>query len=394
MRALIWFIALFALAAGLAMLAHDLSGGYVVLVSPRWWVKISLNLFVVALVGGFAVGYLVLRLAQRTLTLPQTVSQWRERRRRQRADRALHSALRAFYEGRYTQALKSASSAFAASDHPAIAALLAARAAHALSDDARYQLWMEHAAEQGEETRVACMMTEAELAVASRRFEEAGACLENLRMAGHRHIAVLRLSLRVASALHRWEDVLRLARQLKKHNALSAEQTAPLLRRAHVERLREHSGDGEVLARLWREIPAPELADRYLVEQVLPLLAATGQGVLAHQALERLLDEQWDSDLVRNYACCGGNADEATSCLVKGEGWLREHPRDAGLLFALGRLCIVAQLWGKAQSYLEASLGLSPVAETHLTLARLLERLDRAGDAQVHYRAAAEKIAG
>jgi HemY protein len=52
-----------------------------------------------------------------------------------------------------------------------------------------------------------------------------------------------------------------------------------------------------------------------------------------------------------------------------------------------------AQLWGKAQSYLEASLNLAPTVETHLALAGLFERLDRADEAQAHYRAAAERSA-
>ncbi|GHU08903.1 porphyrin biosynthesis-like protein [Betaproteobacteria bacterium] len=393
MRALIWFITLFALAAGLSILANHLNQGYVLLVHWPWRVQVSLGFFVVALLVVFAVSYLLLRLLRRVYTLPHAVNQWRERRQRIRSDRALRDALRTFHEGRYAQTLKLAASAFSSGDHPAVAALLAARAAHALADDTRYRIWISRATEQGEEARVARLMTEAELAIVSRRFEEARECLETLKASGHRHIAVLRLSLKVASALNQWEEVLKLTRQLRKHKALSTEQALPLLRRAHFERLREHAGDGEALARLWSEIPASELADRYLVEQACPLLAATAQGALARRVLERLLDEQWDSDLARSYAYCASDSSDASSCLAKGEHWLREHPRDPGLLFALGRLCITAQLWGKALSYLEASLGLLPAAEVHLTLARLLERLERPDDAQAHYyRAATERV--
>jgi HemY protein len=232
-------------------------------------------------------------------------------------------------------------------------------------------------------------MTEAELAVEGRRFEEAAQTLESLRLAGHRHIAMLRLSLRVASALARWDEVLRLARQLRKHKALSDDQAQPLVRRAHLERLRGFDGDAEALAAYWRSIPDDELNDRRMVERAVPYLAAAGQGAVARKSLERLLDAEWDSALARLYAYCG--EDDAVGCLARGEGWLREHPKDAGLLHALGRLCLSAQLWGKAQSYLEASLNLSPTVETHLALAGLFERLDRAPEAQAHYRAAAQR---
>ena len=73
---------------------------------------------------------------------------------------------------------------------------------------------------------------------------------------------------------------------------------------------------------------------------------------------------------------------------------LPAHPDDPHLLLALGRMCTEQQLWGKAQSYLEASLGLKPEVDTHLALAHLFDTLERRGDAQRHYRAAAERVAG
>lgn len=393
MRALIWLIGIFAVAAGMAMLA-GLNDGYVLVVLPPWRAQLSLNLLLVLLVLGFVLGYLLIRLVRRTLALPAAVGQWRERRRRMRAGQALRDALRTLFEGRYTQSLKFATAAFASGESPAIAALLAARAAHSLHDDTRYRIWLGRAADQGEEARVARLMTEAELAIDQRRFDEAAERLEALKLAGHRHIAALRLSLRVASALRRWEEVLRLTRQLRKHKALSDEQALPVLRRAHLERLQESAGDGDALALLWKEIPADELTDRRLVERAVPLLAAAGQGALVQRTLERLLDSEWDEGLARLYAYCGEGSGDALACLARGEAWLTAHPRDAGLLFALGRLCIVAQLWGKAQSYLEASLNLQPTVETHLALARLLEQLEHPEQAQRHYRAAAERVTG
>lgn len=390
MRALIWIIGIFALAAGVAMLA-SVNSGYVLVVVPPWRVQLSLNLLIVGLILAFLCAYVVLRVIRRTMALPGRVGQYRERRRKEKAGRALRDALRALFEGRFAQSVKFAGAAFADTDNSTMAALVAARAAHAMRDDTRYRIWLGKATEKEEESRVARLMTEAELAVEGRRFEEAAERLESLRLAGHRHIAVLRLSLRVASALAQWDEVLRIARQLNKHKALSGEQTRSVLRRAHLERLRELAHDADGLAAYWKGIPADELNDRRMVERGVPYLAATGQGALARKTLERLLESEWDSGLARLYghSCNGDEVD----CLARGEKWLRLHPKDAGLLYALGRLCLNAQLWGKAQSYLEASLNLSPSVETHLALAGLLERLERADEAQAHYRAAAERSA-
>lgn len=388
MRALIWLIGIFALAAGVAMLA-SINTGYVLLVLPPWRVQLSLNLLIVGLLLSFLLMYGVLRLIGKTLALPGRVGLFRERRRKDRAGRALRDAIRALFEGRFAQSLKFADAAFSHEDGRAIAALVAARAAHAMRDDTRYRIWIGRAAEKDESARVARLMTEAELAVEARRFDEAAERLESLRQTGHRHIAALRLSLRVASALAQWDDVLRLARQLRKHKALSDEQARSVVRRAHLERFRELAGDAEGLAAYWKGIPTEELNDRRMVERAVPYLAAAGQGPLARKTLERLLDADWDSALARLYAHCGEG--DAVDCLARGEGWLHKQPKDAGLLYALGRLCLSAQLWGKAQSYLEASLNLAPSVETHLALAGLLERLERADTAQAHYRAAAQR---
>ncbi|MDZ4332935.1 MAG: heme biosynthesis protein HemY, partial [Pseudomonas sp.] len=58
--------------------------------------------------------------------------------------------------------------------------------------------------------------------------------------------------------------------------------------------------------------------------------------------------------------------------LQAAEGWLKQHPQDAGLLLTLGRLCLHSQLWGKAKDYLESSLAFQRHPETCAELARLL----------------------
>jgi len=393
MRALIWLIGIFGLAVGVAMLA-GVNDGYVLVVLSPWRAQISLNLFIVVLVVGVALIHFLLRVATRTLQLPSRVANWRERRRREKADRAMHGSVTALFEGRFSEALKSASTAYSASDGSSMAALVAARAAHGLQDETRYREWLDHAAEQGKDSEVARLMTEAELAIESRQFELAAARLAQLREGGHRHIAMLRLESKVAFELGRWEELLHNVRQLRKHKALSAEQAAPALRRAHSERMKQLVGDPSALLSYWQEIPSEELNDRGMVRDVLPLMARAGQAMHVRAQAEQLLDEQWDSDLARLYAYCSSTVDDANACLHKAEAWLEKQPRDAGLLFALGQLCRRTELWGKAQSYLEASLSLDPQVGTHLALAHLFETLERREEAQRHYRAAAEKVAG
>ena len=78
--------------------------------------------------------------------------------------------------------------------------------------------------------------------------------------------------------------------------------------------------------------------------------------------------------------------------IQQAEAWLEQHPSDPNLLLALGRLCRRQQLWGKARSYLEASLSVWASAIAHIELARLLTALEESEAAQRHFEAAASEI--
>jgi HemY protein len=51
---------------------------------------------------------------------------------------------------------------------------------------------------------------------------------------------------------------------------------------------------------------------------------------------------------------------------------------------------LAQELWGKAQSYLEASLSEEPSRSAHVALAQLFDRIGRPEDASRHYRASAD----
>lgn len=389
MRALLWLLTLAALAVGLALAARY-NDGYVLLVWPPWRVELSLNLLLLLQVGGFALLYAFFRVVSRTLSLPQVVREYRARKRRRAAELALADAVRYSFEGRYGRALRSAAEAHAADYSPALAALLAARAAHALRDQVRESHWLRTAAdyELGDpSTRVARLMTDAELNLDAHRYADAIGALEVLAVGGQRHIAALRLALRAHQALGDWREVVRLVRQLEKHRALSAEQAAPLRMRAYQEMLRAQSLDAGALLAYWKEIPAKERHVARLVAEAARLLIAADDCQNAQRIIEDALNEEWESSLLAVYAEC--RKGDVLGRIAQAEDWLKRQPRDAELLLALGRLCRLQQLWGKAQSYLEASLSVAPSRLAHLELGELFDHLDRKDQANLHYRAAA-----
>jgi HemY protein len=194
--------------------------------------------------------------------------------------------------------------------------------------------------------------------------------------------------MRAEQGLQNWDEVLRLLRILEKRDAVPAELAAQLRITATIENLRRKALDAEGLATYWTTLPAAERTRTRVAATAARLFIDFGDCARAHPIIRDALEEQWSSELVALYGECRGGDDLAR--IEQCERWLKAHPRDPGLLLALGRLCAGRELWGKAQSYLDASLSAQLARATHVELARLFERIGREADANRHYRAAAD----
>jgi HemY protein len=394
MRTLFWLVAVFAAAVALA-LAGRFGEGYVLFVYPPWRVELSMMLFVAAALALFGVAYLALRLIRHTLALPGYVRAYREGRKRSQAQSALAAALQCYFEGRYARAEKEAALAWEAGSAPGVAALIAARAAHQMRETERRSLWLERAEAAGESLHAARLLTQAELALEERDFSGARDALRSLRGAGPRHIAAARMQLRAERGAQNWEEVLRLATQLEKRGALPPAIAAEHRVQAQIEMLARDADDRGALEARLRRMPSEDLAHPRIAANAARRAAGFGNVALARELIERSLAGEWNAGLVQLYgelprleAQAAG--EEARLRIERAERWLREHAGDAPLLAALGRLCVAAGLWGKAQNYLEASVSFGATRQAHLELARLAEREGRAAEAQQHFRRAGE----
>lgn len=389
MRGLLWVLALFALAVGLS-LAAQFNDGYILLVVPPYRAEISLNLAIALILAGFAVFYGLLRVLVLTLSLPGRVREFHRRRSREKALGTFHDAIRLLFEGRFSQSLKKAGEAHAAGQSPGLSALLAARAAQRLREPDKQQAWLDRASLDDPQAQSARLMLEAEMHLDARRYDAAALALKKLQRLAGRHIAALRLELRAQQGCGNWDEVLRIARLLEKRDGLLPELAREIKVKAHRENVRQRQSDLGQLHAYLRQVPAAEYTPQLAYAFAEPL-SELGAHDEARSIVEIQLDKEWDQALVRLYG--RGKGSDLTARIARAEKWLRQHPDDAELLLALGRLCLAQRLWGKAQNYLEASLSLADSREVRLELARLFEQTERAEEAMRHYRAAAGKLA-
>jgi HemY protein len=387
MKGLLWLFVLAALAVALSLALHG-NGGYALFVLPPWRAEVSLTFLGVLVIVAFALAYFLVRVVWHTVRLPSQVRAFRRRRRAEAGHAATLGAIQALFEGRFVRAEKLASKAIDLGTTPGLAGLLAARAAQRLRDFARRDQWLDRSTQGGGEWRVAQAMTRAELLLDERRFDEARSVLRELHASGPRHVAALLLALRAEQGMSNWEEVLRTANALEKHDAMPPEALDSVRSAAHVALLTRKPLDQESFVRQWESVPRSQ--------RVRPRIAATaarafmqlGDCRKAHRIIEDALEHGWDGTLALLYGECLDK--DALDRLERAERWLKDRPGEAELLLTLGRLCVQRELWGKAQSYLEASLATQPSQAAHIALARLHERLGREAEAGRHFRASAD----
>ena len=396
MKSLFWLLAVFAAAVALVLLAR-VDSGHVLFYYPPWRVEMSMVFFVGAALISFLLLHFLLRLMANAVALPATVRAWRARRRRERAHIALAAALQAYYEGRYARAEEEAG--FAADNGPApgVAALLAARAAHQMREFDKRDRWLERADGLGDSLQAARLVSRAELALEERDFAAARDALRSLHGAGPKHIATTRMLLRAERGAGAWDEVLRLASQLSKRDAIPPALAEEYKVQATVELLARSADDPGAFERRWRGVAAADRVQPRIAAAAARNATALGRAALARDILENALAAEWVPQLVTLYGelpqqiSQEARTAEARTRIERAEQWLLERERDAHLLATLGRLCAQAELWGKARSFLEASLSFEESRAARIELARLAERLGQSDEAQRHFRKAAEQ---
>ena len=387
MRFALWSIVLAAVAVGIALFARH-STGYVVIVSAPYRIELSLNLLVFLVLAGYLAFYALARLISTLAAIPARVSAYRAERQLSKMRQALNDALLAFFQGRYASAEKSAAAALTGDETKGVAAIIAARSAHELGRFTERERFLDHAKGSAPDVDQARLTTLADLLVSQERYEEALAVLNDLSARDSRNLRLLRLKLQAEQAMRNWDEVLATLAALAKLGGLGPAEAATARRAAHLGNLNRKAQDALALASYWKQLPAEVRVDAALAATAARYHLALGGTAEAQAIIEQALEREWSSSLVALYGESAGS--DALPQIERAEKWLRGHARDPALLLALGKLCMRQGLWGKAQSYIEASLALEATHDGHMTLAALMERIGRPQEAILHFRRSAE----
>ncbi|MGH8034547.1 MAG: heme biosynthesis protein HemY, partial [Lysobacterales bacterium] len=129
--------------------------------------------------------------------------------------------------------------------------------------------------------------------------------------------------------------------------------------------------DQEQLQRTWMSFPRAMQKSAEIIRPFAERAARLGAGDLNEPIIRASLKKTWDTSLLIPYG--DPAAADANQRMKQCEKWLQDHPDDANLHLALGRLCGREELWGKARYHMIRSLELGPTAAGYDSLGQLLE---------------------
>ena len=391
MKLLFLTLLVIAAAAGFTMLAqHD--PGYFLASYGDWSVESSLSIFILALTITIFVSYFTLRLLFGTLHIPGRVAYWRRHRRSLRARAATNRGLLALAEGDWPRAERFLKRFADSSDTPLLNYLGAARAAQKQGADGRRDQYLSQAFQSMPDAELAVGLTQAEVQLSSDQAEQALATLRHLRTIAPKHGYVLHLLRKIYERLESWDDLLELMPELTRQHLLDSKQAEALTQRIYRQRLQQAAVRIDTLQQCWDETPKALRHSAEMLHDYAKLLIEVGGHGEAEIHLHDYLIKQWDPQLIRLYGQVKG--DNPARQLSTAEKWLGEYEHHPEQLLAVARIAFHNKLWGKGRSYLEASIGFEPRAESYCELGQLLDQLGEKEKASECYRKGLELAAG
>ncbi|MDE2235295.1 MAG: heme biosynthesis protein HemY [Gammaproteobacteria bacterium] len=355
--------------------ALNVDNGYALLAWHHTSVEMSLGTLAALILLVFFSLYLLTTLVVKLWTFPQRLRAAMERRRELRARRSSIRGLIDLAEGRWSDSERHLMRHAADSKVPLITFIAAARAAQMQGAHERRDQYLRRAYEQVPAAHLAVLLTQAELQIAHRQYEQALATLRHLQELDPKHAYGLKLLSNLYKKLGDWAALRALMPKLRELHVMPRAQIDRLEVRtvcALLEKLEPKSGSAQASI-LWNDMPRRLRSDMGVVRAYVQALVKFGEFKTAESIARDALKSDWDEELVVLYGQT--RADDPVRQLARVEDWLTQRGESAALLLTAGRLCVVAKLWGKARSYLESSIVLGGRPEAYEELGKLLKSL-------------------
>lgn len=363
-------------------LRHD--PGYVLISFRHWTVETSLS---IAVIGAFIFGlffYLVVSLLNKLIHLPHHIKSWQQHRRTAKSQLKTRKGLIEFSEGDWGAAKNDLIKALPASDAPLLNYLTAARAAQELGDSQARDDYLREAQQSVPEARVAIELTQAQLQLANKQWEQALATLRHLQDIRPKHPYVLKLLLRLYQEVRDWPHLIKLLPQIKKYRIVSNEEFTTIELETYRQFLSDltKNNNRENIHQFLKDLPRHLQEDPEIMAIYCQYLIENKEYLKVEPILRTILRKQFSDSLIRLY----GLFHLSDKQLSFAESLQKKAGDSAALYLCLGRLAIGQHLWGKAKNYLTKSISIKPTPTAYNELGNLYEHFGERNEATNAFR--------
>jgi HemY protein len=381
MKNIVYFLGSLAAALLAAFLVHywlssNDDPGYVILGFGGWSLETSMVVFAVSLVLTFFALYMFFRLLGWLMRLPAKMKAGSKAIKFNRSQEALIAGLVDSAAGNWESAEKTLIKHASNSGAPLLHYLTAARAAQSRGAIEKRDEYLRKAADQSSGSDIAVGLTQAELHLSEKQFDQAIETLTKLNSIAPSHGTVLKLLHQTYQHVGDWESLRNLLPALYKNKVLM-EAEVKLLETQTFSRLLKQTAatdDAAQIQTLWETIP-PHIQNLSEIFTIyFAAMIGAGAGASIQEALVKKLSEHWSETLLEIFANIE-NSDSANQ-LVIAERWVASYPDNAVLLRALGKICIKCQDVDKAMRYLSRSIDKEPTVAAYQMMGDLFFELN------------------
>lgn len=370
MRVLLGLIITLIIAVLVGLLVQ-FDSGYVLINFDQWQLESSLWVFLFLCVLFFLSISFLLRFLHNSLMLPGKIKAWRRHSKQRQAFQKTQQGLCALLQGHFARAEKLLIRVAPQSNFAFLNYLSAAYCAAKQRNFDRQNDYLRAAHRACPKEQVAILLTQAQLQLGNKQYEQALATLKELNQKYPQHPLVL-ISLQKAYwELKDFHSLATLLPKLRRQNLLKPALQEKLEQETYTACLRDNLSL-EQLKEFWNHLPKTCHQNPTLVLIYSKQLIQRRQPELAFDLIKDILKRHWHSELVILY---GQTSPQDTNKQMKqAKEWLKKHNQDYALLLYLGQLSYDQELVGQAKRFYEASLAVKPTHRAFSALAKIHEQ--------------------
>lgn len=357
--------------------------GYIVLVMHNYTIETSIWVVIIGVFLCSIFIYVFILCVHKLINIPKSFKDWKKLISLHNSQQKTRQGLIEFNEGHWQLAKKHLIDALPNAETPLLNYLTAARAAQEMGDNAQRDNYLREAQQSMPEAKIAVELTQAQLQIANKQWEQALATLQHLRSLTPKHPYVLKLLMKLYEEIKDWQQLIKLLPLMKRYKLITGEIFLEKQKNAYYQEfLTLIKQDNENLITDFVQNLPKELKQNASINCVyVEYLISIHKEMQAANLLKTLLQKKQDICLIIAYTKL--NQDFLDLKFIES---LPKNNNPAIYKYCLGKICIAKKLWGKAQTYLEESININPSREAYQELGLLFEQENKLTEALESYR--------